>query len=84
MYFSDLLKSSSSFDKFVGNLVDAVKEYNLDGLNLDWGTYYWKLFDIKMTFALILVFQNILTALTVLRAIQSMYNSVNFKRFPSS
>lgn len=84
MYFSDLLKSSSSFDKFVSNLVDAVKEYNLDGLNLDWGTYYWKLFDIKMTFALILVFQNILTALTVLRAIQSMYNSVNFKRFPSS
>lgn len=84
MYFSDLLKSSSSFDKFVGNLVDAVKEYNLDGLNLDWGTYYWKLFDIKMTFALILVFQNILTALTVLRAIQSMYNSVNFKRFPSN
>lgn len=84
MYFSDLLKSSSSFDKFVSNLVDAVKEYNLDGLNLDWGTYYWKLFDIKMTFALILVFQNILTALTVLRAIQSMYNSVNFKRFPSN
>lgn len=37
MYFSDLVKSEKSRNKFAKNIAKVVKKYDLDGINLDWG-----------------------------------------------
>ncbi|KAF7728391.1 hypothetical protein EC973_006199 [Apophysomyces ossiformis] len=36
LYFSDLVISDSARDKFTDTLVNLVKKYNLDGIDIDW------------------------------------------------
>ncbi|KAL0075401.1 glycoside hydrolase family 18 protein [Phycomyces blakesleeanus] len=36
LYFSSLVRTSASREKFANNLVQAVKTYNVNGLDLDW------------------------------------------------
>ncbi|SAM05821.1 hypothetical protein [Absidia glauca] len=38
-YFSDLVKTSDSRASFAKNLVKAVSDYDLDGIDIDWGKY---------------------------------------------
>jgi chitinase len=37
-YFSSLVASNSKRQALVKNIVQMVEKYNLDGVNLDWGT----------------------------------------------